>query len=82
MWHNKDLILSLQYKLQLILYNIKFQDILDLFHQLNQTICKIYNIKNNYLRYGKSYGRTTNLVSNDKIEDFDETKPWTTTSEI
>lgn len=82
MLHNKDLIPNLLFNLQMSLFNIKFQDILDLFHQLNQTICKIYNIKNNYLRYGKSYGRTTNLVSNDKIEDFDETKPWTTTSEI
>lgn len=32
--------------------------------------------------YGKSYGRITNIVSVDQLQDYDQTKPWTTTSQL
>ena len=32
--------------------------------------------------YGKSYGRITNLVTNDKLQDFDESKPYLTTYKL
>ena len=32
--------------------------------------------------YGKSYGRITNLVSNNQVHDFDHTKPYTTTEQL
>ena len=32
--------------------------------------------------YGKSYGRTTNLVTTQKLDDYNASKPWVTTSQL
>ena len=32
--------------------------------------------------YGKSYGRITNLVTNSKIDDFNETQPYLTSYKL
>lgn len=32
--------------------------------------------------YAKSYGRTTNLVTTHKLEDYNASKPWVTTSQL
>ncbi len=32
--------------------------------------------------YGKSYGRITNLVTNENLQDFDESQPYLTSYKI